>query len=59
LWQSIMSSFLLFFVCIFQVAKLASSKGWKSVYLEVSVLGLHVAAGILYFSKIILTDSYF
>lgn len=60
LWQNYMCSFLLFFVCIFQLLKLISvnQNNWKKYRLEISVFCLHFFSGLGYFLKIIVTDAY-
>ncbi|RZJ71965.1 hypothetical protein [Flavobacterium sp.] len=61
LWQNIMCSFLLFMTCIYQIVKsvIADERGFKAFIIELLALSLHVLATLVYFIKIIKTDSYF
>ncbi len=61
LWQNYMSTFLLFMVCAIQLLKLVSKNpnGFKAYRIETIAFLLHFMATIVYFSKIISTQSYF
>jgi len=59
-WQNLMCAFLLFLVCIVQLLKLIAVNplGWRAYRIEISIFGLHLLSGILYFFKVLVTASY-
>lgn len=57
-WQGIMTSFILFFVCILELLKLIQSRsdGWKAYRIELAAFGIHVFFGIVYLIKLYVTS---
>lgn len=61
MWQNYICSFILFFTCVYQLLRLQKEQntGWGKFKPELICLILHVLATIVYFTKVVVTGSYF